>query len=393
MRFMTSLINHRIHWKHFVLICGATIVFVAGIGWGGHMFDSSGQVSAKDSSDSSPHFILKGERIVIPESSPLRSRLNVQPVAVKSTPQDLQLPAIVEADPARTVNILPPLAGRVVRLNVRLGDHVVKNQPLAVIDSSDLAQAYADDDKARSLLDHAKRTLDRARSVHEAGGGPLKDLEQAESDYAQAEAEFNRAEDRLRGIGVQPMPHGKSRLLTIIAPITGTVTTLTTASGAFANDATASLLTISNLDSVWVTAMVPETDLATIAAGQNVDVTLSAYPGQVFYGKVSFVSNVVEPDTRRTKVRIAFANPQCKFKPNMFATASFKIPQKSAVYVPNSALLMDNDSTTVLVEVAPWTFTKRRVLPGYGEGDSTRIDQGLAQGERVVVKGGVLLHD
>jgi len=390
MPFITFLLKHCPRQKHFVLIVSATVVLA--IGWGLRMFGSSGHAVAKDSSDSPP-FILKGEQIVIPENSTLRSRLQVQPVVVKSTPQALQLPAIVEADPARTVNILPPLAGRVVRLDVRLGDRVRKDQPIAVIDSSDLAQAYADDDKARSSLEHAKRVLTRTRSVHEAGGGPLKDMEQAESDYAQAEAEFNRAEARLRQIGVLPNPHGTSRLLTIVAPVTGTVTALTTAAGAFANDATASLMTISNLDSVWVTAMVPENDLALINGGQSVDVSLSAYPGQVFRGKVSFVSNVVEPDTRRTKVRIAFANPECKFKPNMFATASFKIPQKSAVYVPNSALLMDNDSTTVLVEVAPWIFAKRQVSPGYEEADSTRIDRGLEQGERVVVKGGVLLHD
>ena len=385
-----STLADRLNRKHFVLIGCAIITLI--IGWGIRVSGSSGR-AVQDAPDSAPILLHKGDQIFIPENSTLRSRLNVQPVAAKDTPRTLQLPAIVEADPSRTVNILPPLAGRVVRLEVRLGDRVVKGQPLAVIDSSDLAQAYADDDKARSALDHARRTLDRARSVHQAGGGPLKDLEQAESDYAQAEAEFNRAEARLRGIGVEPKPHGKGRLLTIAAPVTGTITTLTTAAGVFANDATASLMTISNLDSVWVTAMVPENDLAQVAGGQSVEVSLSAYPGEVLHGRVSFVSNVVEPDTRRTKVRIAFANPKQRLKPNMFATASFKIPQKSTIYVPNSSLLMDNDSTTVLVEVAPWTFAKRQVLPSYGEADSTRIDQGLAQGERVVVKGGVLLHD
>ena len=386
---MTTLAD-RLNRKHFVLIGCALIALVTG--WGIRVSGSSGR-AAQDTPEAAPIFLHKGDQIFIPENSTLRSRLNIGPVAVRNTPRTLQLPAIVEADPARTVNILPPLAGRVVKLEVRLGDRVVKGQPLAVIDSSDLAQAYADDDKARSALDHARRTLDRARNVHQAGGGPLKDLEQAESDYAQAEAEFNRAEARLRGVGVEPKPHGKGRLLTVVAPVSGTITTLTTASGAFANDATASLMTISNLDSVWVTAMVPENDLAQVTGGQSVEVSLSAYPGETFHGRVSFVSNVVEPDTRRTKVRIAFANPQQRLKPNMFATASFKIPQKSAIYVPNSALLMDNDSTTVLVEVAPWTFAKRQVSPGYGEADSTRIDQGLAQGERVVVKGGVLLHD
>ena len=186
---------------------------------------------------------------------------------------------------------------------------------------------------------------------------------------------------------------GKSRLLTLVAPITGSVTALTTASGAFANDPTASLMTISNLDSVWVTAMVPESDIASISKGQSVDVSFPAYPDQVLHGTVSFVSAVEEPDTRRTKVRIGFANPDGKLKPNMFANAKFNVPQNSVVFVPNSALLMNNDSTIVLVEVTPWTFVKRSVMPGYAEGEGTRIDQGLNPDDRVVVKGGVLVND
>jgi cobalt-zinc-cadmium efflux system membrane fusion protein len=175
--------------------------------------------------------------------------------------------------------------------------------------------------------------------------------------------------------------------------MTGTVTALTTASGAFVNDLTASLMTIANLDSVWVTANVPESDIAHIAKGQSVDVTLPAFPGEVFHGSVAFVSDVLEPETRRNKVRIAFANLAGKFKPNMFANASFNIPQKSVVFVPNSALLMDNDSTIVLVEVAPWTFVKRQVVPGYGEDDGARIDRGLNPGDRIIIRGGVLLND
>ncbi|HUI44482.1 MAG TPA: efflux RND transporter periplasmic adaptor subunit [Nitrospirota bacterium] len=299
----------------------------------------------------------------------------------------------MEADPARTVNILPPVAGRVVKLGVRLGDHVVKGQPLAVIESGDLAQAYADDDKARDALQHAEHTLERVHGLHEAGAGALKDLEQAESDYAQAKAEFNRAEARLKQIGVPSQSKDGSRLLTLTAPMTGSVTALMTAPGAFVNDLTASLMVIANLGSVWVTANVPEIDIARIARGQSVDVSFAAYPGQIFHGTVAFVSDVVDPDTRRNKVRIVFSNPDGKFKPNMFATVSLKLPQKSAVFVPNSALLMNNDNTVVFVEVAPWTFIKRPVVPGFGEGDGARIDQGLNPGDRIIVKGGVLLND
>jgi len=372
----------------------AILIFAFGFCLGTRIHNLAGQTTAQCVPDTTPPaFTHEGDKILIPEGSGLRSRLEVQPVTVKNSPRVLLLPAAVEADPARTVNILPPVTGKVVKLDVQLGDQVKKDQSLAVIVSGDLAMAYADYDKARAALKRAKCGLERARGVHEAGGGPLKDLEQAENDCTQAEAEFNRADARLKEIGVSSENKGKSRLLTLSSPMAGSITSLTTASGAFANDLTASLMTISNLDSVWVTAMVPENNIAFIAKGQPVDVSLPAYPGQVFHGTVSFVSTVLEPDTRRTKVRIGFANPDGKLKPNMFANAKFYIPENSAVFVPNSALLMDNESTIVLVEVTPWTFVKRPVLPGYGEGEDTRIDQGLNPNDRVVAKGGVLVND
>ncbi len=386
-----SILTHYPQRKRFVLTGVVIIIFLLGVGVGTRVFNSSGHAAAQETT--APALVHQGDKFIVPEGSALRSRLVVQPVTTKNSPHTLVLPAVVEADPARTVNILPPVAGKVVKLEVHLGDHVVKGQPLAVIESGDLAQAYSDDDKARDALQHTERTLERVRSLHKAGAGALKDLEQAESDYAQAKAEFDRAEARLKQIGVPSQPKGGSRLLTLTAPTTGSVTALTTAPGAYVNDLTASLMTIANLDSVWVTANVPEVDIADIAKGQSVDVSFAAYPGQVFHGTVAFISAVVEPDTHRNKVRIAFSNPGGKFKPNMFANASFNVPQKSAVFVPDSALLMDNDSTTVFIEVAPWTFVRRSVIPGYGESDGTRIDQGLNAGDRIIVKGGVLIND
>lgn len=386
---MFILIRYSVRKRIALLSCA-----IMALGMGTRMFNSSGHAAEQATSDAIPAiFVHQGDKIIIPQGSGLRSRLVVQQVAVKSSPHTLLVPAAVEADPARTINILPPVAGKVVKLLVRLGDHVVKGEPLAVIESGDLAQAYADDDKARDTLQHAERTLERARGLQKAGAGAVKDLEQAESDAAQARAESNRAEARLKQIGVPSQPKGKTRLLTLTAPMAGSVTALSTASGAFVNDLTASLMTIANLDSVWVTANVPESDIAHIAKGQSVDVSFTAYPGEVFHGIVAFVSEVLEPDTRRNKVRITFANPGGKFKPNMFANVSFDVPLQSAVFVPNSALLMDNDNTTVLVEVAPWTFVKRAVVPGFGEGDGARIDHGLNQGDRIIVKGGVLLND
>jgi membrane fusion protein, heavy metal efflux system len=338
-------------------------------------------------------FSRVGDRIVVPPESLLRSQLAVSEVVVKDVSRKLVLPAVVEADPARTVKVMPPVAGRVTDLKVQLGGRVTKGQELAVIDSGDLAQAYSDIEKARSTVTLTKKQLDRQMSLEKGGGAAVKDREQAQSDYAQAVSELGRSETRLRAMDIPVEQPGDSRLLTLKAPVSGSIIDLQVAPGAFLNDPTAAIMTIANLDTIWVTANVPEKDVSFIFTGQNVDVTLVSYPDKVFNGKVLFISDVIESDTRRNKVRIAFDNPEKALKPNMFANASFIAPPQKRVMVPNSTLLMTNDKTSVFVEVANWAFERRDVEIAYQEGTVAAIKSGLQPGERVVVKGGVRLND
>jgi cobalt-zinc-cadmium efflux system membrane fusion protein len=152
-------------------------------------------------------------------------------------------------------------------------------------------------------------------------------------------------------------------------------------------------MTIANLQTIWVTASVPESDTEQISKGQAVDVTFTAYPGEAFKGQVLFVSDVVDTDTRRTKVRIAFNNPDVRLRPGMFATVSFYAPARSVLVVPTSALLLKDDLNQVFVETAPWTFEARTVDLGFQQGDQVVVANGVTAGDRVVVKGGVLLGD
>jgi membrane fusion protein, heavy metal efflux system len=343
--------------------------------------------------EESPMLIREGSRISVPAGSPLRGKLTVGAVGQRDIQRKLVLPAVVEADPARTVKVLPPVTGRVTDLKVQLGERVVQGQELAVIDSGDLAQAYSDIEKARSALTLTRKSLDRQLGLEKAGGAAIKDREQAQNDYDQAVAELERAQSRLRAIGVPADQKEQSRLLTLRAPVAGSVIDLQVARGAFLNDLTAAIMTIANLGVVWVTANVPEKDTALVTTGQDVDVAFSAYPGEVFAGKVLFISDVLDPDTRRTKIRIAFENPDMKLKPNMFANATFLAPRQMMQVVPTQALVLKNETDRVFVEVAPWTFEPRPVEVGFQEGDQAVVAHGVGAGERIVVKGGVLLND
>jgi len=335
----------------------------------------------------------RGDQILVPEGSALRSRLAVMPAPEQPVSARLVLPAVVESDPSRTALVLPALGGRVLELKVALGDRVTRGQALTVIDSPDLAQAYDDNDKAADAFRLADKALARQKEQSKIGTVSDQDLDQAKSNHVQAEAEYARTQAHLKTLGAAADTKPPSRLLTVSAPISGSITTLAVTPGTIINDPTQPIMTIADLSTVWVTAMVPEKDVAAISKDQEAEVSLMAYPDRVLHGKVLFVSDVIEPDSRRNKLRIAFANADHALKPNMFATVTLLGTQRSRIVLPSSALLMNNDRTSVFVAVAPWTFERRNVDPELEEGTSVAIRSGINAGDQVVVKGGILLND
>jgi cobalt-zinc-cadmium efflux system membrane fusion protein len=338
--------------------------------------------------------VHQGDKILVPEGSALRNRLTVEPAPLRAVSGKLVLPAVVESDPARTASVLTPLSGRLIALKVSLGERVSRGQTLAVIDSPDLGQAYEDNEKAADTFKLTGKNLERQEAQNKLGVASDRDLDQARSDHTQAAAEYTRTQARLKMLGVplEP-PKALPRLLTVTAPMAGSVTALAAAPGDMINDPTQPMMTVADLSTVWVTALVPEKDVATVAKNQQAQVSLLAYPDRVLRGKVLFISDVIDSDTRRDKVRIAFANSDYALKPNMFATVILTGTEQSQVVLPASALLMNNDRTSVFVATAPWVFERRFVDPQLEEGSSVPIRSGVKAGEQVVVKGGILLND
>jgi cobalt-zinc-cadmium efflux system membrane fusion protein len=337
--------------------------------------------------------VRQGDKILVPEGSSLRSRLAVEAASVQAVNPKLLLPAVVESDPARTALVLTPLSGRLIALKVALGDRVSRGQVVAVIDSPDLAQAYNDNEKAADSLKLTEKNLGRQEAQNKLGVASDKDLDQARSDHTQAAAEYTRTQARLKMLGASATPTSASRELSVLAPVGGSVTALSVAPGNMINDPTQPLMTIADLSTVWITAMVPEKDIAGIAKNQDAQVTLAAYPERLLRGRVLFLSDVIEPDSRRGKMRIAFANADYALKPNMFATVVLSVGARSLVVLPSSALLMNNDRTSVFVATAPWTFERRTVDAELEEGTSVAIRSGVIAGEQVLVKGAILLND
>ncbi|WP_059414375.1 zinc efflux RND transporter periplasmic adaptor subunit ZneB [Cupriavidus basilensis] len=338
----------------------------------------------------------EGERLVVPADSPLRRTLVVAAVTRETVAAPFDLPAIVEADPAKLVKVLPPLAGRIVTLNKQLGDSVKAGDVLFSIDSADLAQANSDAAKARAALTMARRNLDRQRELDKSEIAAKRDFEQAQSDYDQAASESERANARLAQLGAKggatAQVSGGGHILTVRSPISGRVVELNAATGGYWNDATASLMTVADLSHVFVTANAQEKDLGHVYVGQSATVRFDAY-GELQPGKVRYVGDILDADTRTTKVRMVFDNPDARLKPGMFAQATFLAQSHEGIVVPMSAIVQSGFYTRAFVEVAPWQFEPRVIKLGAQVGGRMEVKSGLAAGDRVVVKEGVLLND
>lgn len=330
--------------------------------------------------------------IKVPAASPLRQSLHVATAQEQLVQAPLLLPAIVEAEPSKLVKAAAPLSGRIVRLPYQLGQSVRAGDALFTLDSTDMAAAHSDAAKAQAALALAERNLQHQRELAAQEIGARRDLEQAENDFHQATSEAERARTRLVQLGSAPGA-ANARQYTFRSPITGQVVELAGSLGGFWNDTNASILTVADLSSVWVTASAHERDLASIFTGQPAVITLDAYDGEKIEGRVRYVGALLDPDTRSVKLRIPLDNRSGRYRPGMFAKVLLSGPPHKAVVVPTTALVQSGFNARVFVETQPWIFQPRVVKTGAQLGDQMEILDGLKAGERIVTKDGVLLND
>ncbi len=329
--------------------------------------------------------------IAVDNMSPLRQRLQIAAVLEQDIATQTEAPGSIEAMPEKMVKITAPLAGRITSLQRLLGDSVKAGDPLFTLDSAELSAAYADDSKARSALLQARQELARQKILFEAQIAARKEYEAAQAIYDQAGSDAQASADKLAQYGASA--RGSHRNYVLHSPIAGTVIAMDGAQGGYWNDINAPIMTVADLSTVWLSANVAERDLAQVAVGQQARISVDAWPGKNFEGKVAYVGAVLDPETRTVKVRVAIDNRGGTFKPGMFARANFAGASRRAILVPASAVLQSGLLTRVIVERDPLHFAPRTVEVGASHGGQVEILAGLKAGERIVVKEGVLLND
>src|ERR1043166_4861571 len=322
--------------------------------------------------------------------------------------------------PENRIAVIGPVnEGRIVRLYAGQGTRVRKGQKLADLESADIDQAEADYLKALSDYENAVRSsaaeiklaqenYDRAKVLFEQSITAGKNLQSAEHDLEVAKANrensingtkaaLTAARRHLLILGLNDATIDALTKKTDLAatfslnsPIDGIVVERNATVGASVGT-DANVFKIIDLSHVWIDADVFEKDLPRVRTGQDVKLTVTAFPQSIFSGKVILINSVVDPDTRTVKVRTEVANPDGRLKPDMFANVQIVTAMnRTAILIPQSAVLNDEGKTIVFVAEGD-RYDKRQVQPGIQNNDRVEIVDGLAAGDKVVVKGNYLL--
>ena len=327
-----------------------------------------------------------------PASSAQSSEKPVHYVAVKAQPihEQLELAAKVQADPTRTFRVFPPASGRILGIEVKPGDIVSKGQALAMLDSSDAASARSDFAKAKIEAERATRAADRDKVLFEHGAIAEKDYIDSRAQAESAAAELARARQRLEMLDINPTANGDR--VPLLSPGRGVVLTVNAAPGEFSRSLETAdpLVTLADLSTVWIVGDVYEKDIAKVQSGKQVGVTIDAYPGRQWSGRIESLSGALDPTTRTLRVRVSLTNADQKLKPEMFATIRAEIGTHTALVVPSSAIIHEGQKTTVFVD-SNGKPEQRSVTTGQDIDGRVEIISGLQAGQQVAADGAELL--
>jgi cobalt-zinc-cadmium efflux system membrane fusion protein len=320
--------------------------------------------------------------------------VTLEPATLKHT---LRLTGTVAYNAFNTTPVITQVGGPVSRILVVPGQHVKKGDPMLDVSSPDYSQLLDSYLKAADAFRLAEKFYARAQGLYDHHAIAEKDLEQAESDRTQAQADLNAAEQGMKILGIKnPADLAKapsSALIPVLAPISGEVVERLVQPGQVVQAGQTQAFTISDLSTVWVLANVYQADLAHVRDGDDVVVETDAYPDK-FHGRISYVSPALDPGTRTLQARILVDNPGEKLKRDMYCTVTVTAGVLSnVVAVPNSSVLRDdNNQPFVYVATGQNQFGRRDVDLGESQNGQTQIIKGISVGERVVGDGSLFLQ-
>jgi cobalt-zinc-cadmium efflux system membrane fusion protein len=323
----------------------------------------------------------------------LQEKVQLVKVGQAEIREVLHIPGSVQVDEQRIARIGAPVTGRISEIEAVLGQQVKQGQSLATLNSTELAQNQLIYIKALQQIDLQSKAVERARMLLDADVISKAEVQRRESELSAVQAELNAASNQLQVLGMSPQGIAKlskanqmHALSTVSARISGTVISRKINLGQVVQPAD-ELFVVADLSRVLAVAEVPERQIDAIEIGQEVNIEVPALHQSAIKGKLIYVGDVVNPQTRTVTVRSEIDNHTRTLKPDMLVSMLVQSKPLPKLAIPVQSVVRENDKDHVFVQVAPNKYRLREVTLGAEYQSMVAIVNGVEEGEVVVSDG------
>lgn len=329
----------------------------------------------------------------------LLTLLKVAEVKAEPVAETLRVAGRIDFDEHRLARIGATITGRVTGIDAWLGQEVKKGDRLASLNSSELSSQQLAYLKARAQLELNRRNAERAKALFEADVIGAAELQRRESEYQISQAETRAAADQLQLLGVSPAAIdrlGKQGAINSVTPVVATMNGVVVdrklAQGQVVQPADA-LFVLADLSRLWAVAQVPEQQVSQVKTGQSVSIEVPALANEKLIGKLIYVGQTIDPETRTVLVRTELDNRDGRLKPAMLASMLIEAKPVERLVVPAGAVVRENDEDHVFVAEENGVFRLLKVKLGPEQGGKRVVLSGLKGQEKVVVEGAFHLNN
>jgi cobalt-zinc-cadmium efflux system membrane fusion protein len=283
--------------------------------------------------------------------------------------------------------VTAPFAGRIASVLVEPGQRVRPGAVLFSIDSADVLSVRASLDQARIKLRTAEEVFARQSEMMKRGVGTEAERFDAEMKLREARAEASRAEGNAALAGP-----GSGTLVSVRTQVDGVVVSVKATIGATVQPGGEPLVEVGDPSALWVLGDVPEGEAAQLAKGAKAEVAISAL-NVTAAGQVAGIAPRSDPETRRTQFYVELERAPANLRAGLLVRIMLRSPAVAGeLWLPVTAVLLkDGGRRVVYVEDQQGRFTPRDVEVGDARGGQVRVLQGLQAGERVVMRGALLV--
>jgi cobalt-zinc-cadmium efflux system membrane fusion protein len=314
-----------------------------------------------------------------------RQFIEVEDVSAAKSGSSVSAPARVDFRDGAVSQVGAPLEGRVVAVHAPVGQRVSVGDPLVTLDCPDAAAMRSAAAVAQSALREARSELERQRRMQQEGVGIERDVIAAETKVSAGEAELARVEAGAVSIG-----KGAGSAVVVRAPIGGVVISRKASVGMAVQRGGDPLVEIGDSSALWIVADVFERDLSHVRPGARSRIVFSSVNREM-EGRVKSVGTIVSTGLRTAPVFLTVDMHGADLRPGMYGRVDIDAADAGITVPVNAVLIKDGKEPVVWVERDPLTFVRRRVVVAQPVEGRVQIVSGLSPGEKVVVRGALLL--